>query len=141
MKPVLYLMLMLALAACGNKGDNTPPPDDGTQVTDAFSVTFTPKKDDFYVAKGTTGAVKIAADITKPEEVSELKISVSSGVSYVTVDPVEGFLLDDGSLDIQVAVSTEAQGKPFMTVTIEGLDARGDTVTEQIRQDFQWTLE
>jgi hypothetical protein len=142
MKRTLFLVALLALSACGKPGDNTPPPDEGTQVIDGFTLSFAPTKTDFYLGQGETGTVKITADITKPAEVSQLKVSVSSGVTFLSVDPVETYLSDGSSKDISIVVSATAQtGQvPYLTVTVEGLDARGDVVTGQIREDYRWTL-
>jgi hypothetical protein len=142
MKRLFLLLLVPMLAACGGTPTNTTPPDSNTQVTDGFKITYTPANN-FYVAKGSTGTLQISADITKPEDITKLKVQISVGTTYLNVSPTNFVLRDNTTQDVQISVSTTAQDnqKPFIKVSIIGVNAKDESVTEQVTKDFIWTLQ
>jgi hypothetical protein len=136
---LLLLVLILGLAACGGTPTNPTPPDSNTQVTDSFKITYTPA-DNFYVAKGSTGTLQISADITKPDDVTKLKVHISVGTTYLNVSPTNFVLRDGETQDVQVSVNSNAQDdqKPYIKVFINGVNAKEEGVTDVVTKDFIW---
>jgi hypothetical protein len=142
MKKLSVLLLVLLLAACGGNTSTNTPDDSGTQVKDGFSVTVAPTKETFYVGVGQTGTLKVTATITK-EEVSRVKVSVSSDYANLSLSPVEKILSNGQAVDIAVTVKPGAKvgEKPFFSLFVQSLDKDGNPMAQTIPQVFQWTLQ
>ena len=141
MKKLIFLLCTL-LAACSQSPNN--PGNGGTLISDSFKVSFSPLKDAFFVGIGETSTLTVSVDITKPAEVAQLELLISSGVTYLSISPLSKLLRDGDKIPIHVTVAAEAAAgdKPFFTVTVQGVDASGKVISgqEQVRQDFQWVL-
>jgi hypothetical protein len=137
MKWTLPLLVVL-LSACGSA---SRPDDggDGTQVTGSFKVTF-PKKDEFRVARGATEPFTVSVDISRPDIVDEVKITLVSGPDVIITPRPDATIKDNGSFTFFVTVQeTTAQSRPYFNFSAEGVgEARNQEV---VATNFDWPLE
>lgn len=142
MRRLFLLLFITFLSSCGGTSNpNTPPDDSDTQVSDGFKITYTPAEN-FYVAKGDTGDLQITADITKPDAIARLSVYVSDGPTYITVSPKTLELRDGETKTIKVTVSATAEDsqKPYITISVNGENAKGDGISEVITKTFAWSF-
>ncbi|MGL4609983.1 MAG: hypothetical protein ACRCYY_09905 [Trueperaceae bacterium] len=134
------LLLLIVLIACSQTEENNPD-DTGKQIKDGFMVEYTPTPSTFGPGTGATETLTVSVDITKPEGIANIKISVSPG-DLVQVSPSSTIVADNSMTQLKVTVKNTASSgdDPFFYVYIEGVDIQNRSVTSASVQRFQWTL-
>lgn len=138
MKQLSLLLFIVLLSACGTTPSTPNDGSSGTQITDSFKLTY-PKSGEFSVARGMSAPFAVTVNITKPDVVGKVKITLSPGPG-VNITPGSEAQLKNGqtyTFDIAVLENT-TQLKPFFNFIAEGV---GDGSQELIQAKFQWTIE
>jgi hypothetical protein len=140
MKRLLLLLFVVLVSGCG--GNTFPNPDDGsngTQVTDSFKLTYSKASSEFMVARGATEPFTVTVNITKPNSVEEVKVTLSPGPGVDITPSTEAEIKNGQSYTFDITVLNDtAQLKPFFNLVAEGI---GEGSQELIQSKFQWTIE
>lgn len=140
MKRLSLLLCVVLLAACGGKG-TTPPNDgsNGTQNTDTFKLTY-PKTGEFVVARGETQPFTVAVDITQPDAVEEVKITLSTGPGIAITPASTARIKDNGSYTFNVKVYEDTtQLEPYFNFVAEGVGE--SIIQESVQATFKWSIQ
>lgn len=139
MKRLFLLLLVLMLAACGSSPSKPNDGTNGTQATETFKLTYSKASGDFVVARGATEPFIVTVNITNPDVVEKVKVTLSPGPGVDITPSSEAEIKNGQSYTFNVAVlSDTTQLKPFFNFVAEGI---GKGSQELIQSKFQWTIQ
>lgn len=139
-----FLLLAGLLAGCGNRdyqepgggGNPDPPPPSGPM----FSVSYSPNKDTFAVAKNSSAQLTVSITISS-SETKKVRLTFSDGVG-LDINPRVVTITGSGTARINISSPVSmTDKKPFFTVQATGLnkddDERGQ---DSFATTFQWNV-
>jgi hypothetical protein len=135
----VVLLSVVLLGGCGSTPSNPNDGSGGTQITDSFKLTYSRNAGEFSVARGATEPFIVTVNITKPDVVEKVKVTLSTGPGVDITPSSEAELKNGQSYTFNVSVLNDTtQLKPFFNFVAEGI---GEGSQELIQARFQWTIE
>lgn len=129
------------LVACGNSDSGDGGGSGGKNTIPTFSVTYSPNKETFKVAKGSSAPLTVTVSITS-SDTAAVQLIFTSGVVGLNISPSNTTIKGSGSTTVTVTTIANVDSKPYFTVLAQGLDKNGDKRNQySLPTTFQWTAQ
>jgi hypothetical protein len=138
MKRLSLFLFVVLLTACGG---NQQPNDgsNGTQKTRTFKLTH-PETGKFKVDRGATQPFTVRVDITQPDAVEEVKITLSPGPGVEITPRSEARIKDNTSYTFEVKVlENTTQLEPYINFVAEGVGESNNQ--DSVQETFRWPIQ